>query len=173
MMYTKKLDCFPLSRVYFVSCLTGSAACLCAFAGVVRVSQIELASNFYTSCHKKTERSFPLSVGYSLIAVTSIQGSSRLQSFTSLLRTIPLTFFANVLQGVRFKLFNAFVSAIIGSPTLPHVQPVVCALLGVSILITFLQTLNFKKRPNFLQTCPLFFSLLCEVFDFEVFSRPF
>ena len=89
MMYTQKLDCFPLSRVYFVSCLTGSAACLCAFAGVVRVSKIELASSFYTSCHEKTERSFPLSVGYSLIAVTSIQGSSRLQSFTSLLRTIP------------------------------------------------------------------------------------
>ena len=112
--------CFPLSRVYFVSCLTGSTTCLCAFAGVVRVSQIELASNFYTSCHEKTERSFPLSVGYSLIAVTSIQVSSRLQSFTSLLRTIR-KLFANVLQGVRFKLFNAFVSAIIGSPTLPHV----------------------------------------------------
>ena len=56
--------CFPLSRVYFVSCLTGSAAYLCA--RVVRVSQIELALSFYTSCHEKTARSLPLSVSYSL-----------------------------------------------------------------------------------------------------------
>ena len=33
---------FPLSRVYFVSCLSGSAACLCAVAGVVRVSRLSV-----------------------------------------------------------------------------------------------------------------------------------
>ena len=45
-MYLQKSDSFPLSRVYFVSCLTDSAACLCTFAGVVRASQQEVASNF-------------------------------------------------------------------------------------------------------------------------------
>ena len=35
---------FPLSPVYFVSCLTGSAACLCTVAEVVRASQQEVAS---------------------------------------------------------------------------------------------------------------------------------
>ena len=35
--------CFPLSRDYFVSCLTSSAACLCAVAGVFRVSQQEVS----------------------------------------------------------------------------------------------------------------------------------
>ena len=38
--------CFPLSRVYFVSCFTGSTACLCAVAGVVRASQQEVTSSF-------------------------------------------------------------------------------------------------------------------------------
>ena len=45
-MYMPKLDCFPLSRVYFMLCFTGSAACLCAVAGVVRVSQQEVAVTF-------------------------------------------------------------------------------------------------------------------------------
>ena len=86
MMYRKKLD-YVFLLVVFISCHVLLARPL-AFVRLVRVSQIELASNFYTFYHEKTERSFPLSVGYSLIAVTSIQGPSRLQSFTSLLRTI-------------------------------------------------------------------------------------
>lgn len=75
--------------------------------------------------------------------------------------------FANFFQGLRFELFNTFVSAVSGSPRLPHFQLGVYALLFVFFLSTLLQRLNLKKRVNFLQTCPLFcfvvlLSIICQ-----------
>ena len=57
--------CFPLSRDYFVSCLTGSAACLCVVAGVFRVSQQEVSllslieKNFLNLESKCLDYSYP------------------------------------------------------------------------------------------------------------------